>query len=92
MSKDKPRFIATAEPDTLAAELDATADAVADNAPSDGSVTVDLGKAGKLTGGLVLNSVPGAVMNFAPGQQVTVVFTLAGGRTVSVSVPGEFVK
>ena len=61
-------------------------------AVADGSVTVDLGKAGKLTGGLVLNSVPGAVMSFAPGQQVTVVFTLADGRTVSIGVPGEFVK
>jgi hypothetical protein len=82
--------VTTAEQPKAASERMATVAPAA--AATDGTVTVDFGKAGKLTGCLVLNSVPGAPLQFAEGQQVSVVVPNDEGGTSTISVDGRFVK
>lgn len=65
---------------------------VAPTAASDGTVTVDYGKAGKLTGCLVLNSVPGQPHLAIAGQQYSVLVPLDEGGYSALSVDGAYVK
>lgn len=79
-------------PNTLQASLDQLADDVAPNKPSDGTVTLDFGKAGKLTGCLVMNTVPGADLSFVDGQHVTVVVPTGESAATTISVEARYIS
>lgn len=59
------------------------------DAAPDGTVTVDFGHAGKLTGCLVMNQAPGAT--FYPGQHVSVSVPVGDGYA-SITVDGAYIK
>jgi hypothetical protein len=71
----------------LQSDLDSIVDAVAGNAPADGTVSVDFGKAGKLTGCLVLNHAPGA--DYAADQVLSVLVPTEAGYA-SIHVEGRY--
>lgn len=72
---------------SLEAELGALADEVADNAPADGTVTIDFGKSGKLTGCLIMSNTSA----FPGGDQVVAV-PYEGGYVQIGGVPAAAVK
>ena len=87
-----PAAPAAADDESLQTDLDALADAVSSRKGNpDGTVSVDFGPAGRLTGGLVLNAVPGTV-DFAAGQSVTVLFLIDENTSATLTVDGRFVK